>query len=115
MGPVCFANGSYLSKAVRVHVIGLTGGIASGKSTVSAMLVENGAALLDADLLGHRTYQPGGSAYGAVVERFGRDILSDDRTIDRHIKRLRKKFKAVDPDFDHIETLYGVGYRYRGD
>jgi dephospho-CoA kinase len=68
---------------VRVHVIGLTGGIASGKSTVSAILVENGAALLDADLLGHRTYQPGGPAYAVVVERFGRDILSDDRTIDR--------------------------------
>jgi len=66
-----------------VHVIGLTGGIASGKSTVSAILVENGAALLDADLLGHRTYQPGGPAYAVVVERFGRDILSDDRTIDR--------------------------------
>ena len=66
-----------------MHVIGLTGGIASGKSTVSAILVENGAALLDADLLGHRTYQPGGPAYAVVVERFGRDILSDDRTIDR--------------------------------
>ena len=37
----------------------------------------------------------------------------DDRTIDSHIKRLRKKFKAVDDDFAHIETLYGVGYRYR--
>ena len=39
-------------------------------------------------------------------------IYVDDRTIDSHIKRLRKKFRAVDPDFDSIETLYGVGYRY---
>ncbi|HWG80514.1 MAG TPA: winged helix-turn-helix domain-containing protein, partial [Stellaceae bacterium] len=36
-----------------------------------------------------------------------------DRTIDSHIKRLRKKFKAVDASFVQIETLYGVGYRYR--
>ncbi len=46
---------------------------------------------------------------------YGEHIYVDDRTIDSHIKRLRKKFKAVDSDFAHIETLYGVGYRYRGD
>lgn len=40
------------------------------------------------------------------------DVYVDDRTIDSHIKRLRKKFRNVDPDFDGIETLYGVGYRY---
>jgi len=40
-------------------------------------------------------------------------VYVDDRTIDSHIKRLRKKFKAVDVDFAQIETLYGVGYRYR--
>ncbi|MEM1046916.1 MAG: response regulator transcription factor [Pseudomonadota bacterium] len=40
-------------------------------------------------------------------------VYVDDRTIDSHIKRLRKKFKVCDPDFDMIETLYGVGYRYR--
>ena len=40
-------------------------------------------------------------------------VYVDDRTIDSHIKRLRKKFKAVDNDFDSIETLYGVGYRYK--
>jgi two-component system response regulator ChvI len=36
----------------------------------------------------------------------------DDRTIDSHIKRLRKKFRDVDEEFGQIETLYGVGYRY---
>ena len=41
------------------------------------------------------------------------DVYVDDRTIDSHIKRLRKKFKAVDDDFDMIETLYGVGYRFK--
>jgi len=40
-------------------------------------------------------------------------VYVDDRTIDSHIKRMRKKFRAVDPEFDAIETLYGVGYRYR--
>src|SRR3569832_1652225 len=40
-------------------------------------------------------------------------VYVDDRTIDSHIKRLRKKFKAVDDEFDSIETLYGVGYRYK--
>ncbi|MFZ1989105.1 MAG: response regulator transcription factor [Alphaproteobacteria bacterium] len=40
-------------------------------------------------------------------------VYVDDRTIDSHIKRLRKKFKEVDDDFQAIETLYGVGYRYR--
>ncbi|RCL02437.1 MAG: response regulator ChvI [Candidatus Tokpelaia sp. JSC161] len=40
-------------------------------------------------------------------------VYVDDRTIDSHIKRLRKKFKAVDENFEMIETLYGVGYRFR--
>ena len=44
---------------------------------------------------------------------YGESIYVDDRTIDSHIKRLRKKFKAVDSEFAEIETLYGVGYRYR--
>jgi two-component system response regulator ChvI len=44
---------------------------------------------------------------------YGEHIYVDDRTIDSHIKRLRKKFKVVDDDFTHIETLYGVGYRYK--
>jgi two-component system response regulator ChvI len=44
---------------------------------------------------------------------YGEHIYVDDRTIDSHIKRLRKKFKAVDTEFAQIETLYGVGYRYR--
>jgi two-component system, OmpR family, response regulator ChvI len=40
-------------------------------------------------------------------------VYVDDRTIDSHIKRMRKKFRDVDQEFDSIETLYGVGYRYR--
>jgi two-component system, OmpR family, response regulator ChvI len=44
---------------------------------------------------------------------YGEHIYVDDRTIDSHIKRLRKKFREVDPEFKEIETLYGIGYRYR--
>ena len=44
---------------------------------------------------------------------YGADIHVDDRTIDSHIKRVRKKFKEVDGSFDMIDTLYGVGYRFR--
>ena len=40
------------------------------------------------------------------------DVYVDDRTIDSHIKRIRRKFRGVDPEFDSIETLYGVGYRF---
>ncbi|NKB43474.1 MAG: response regulator [Alphaproteobacteria bacterium] len=44
---------------------------------------------------------------------YGENIYVDDRTIDSHIKRLRKKFRHVDDEFANIETLYGVGYKYR--
>ena len=40
------------------------------------------------------------------------DVYVDDRTIDSHIKRIRRKFRSVDGEFDAIETLYGVGYRF---
>ena len=43
------------------------------------------------------------------------DVYIDDRTIDSHIKRLRRKFREVDSDFDAIETLYGAGYRFSDD
>ncbi|MGA0314998.1 MAG: response regulator [Alphaproteobacteria bacterium] len=44
---------------------------------------------------------------------YGERIYVDDRTIDSHIKRIRKKFRAISDDFDRIETLYGIGYRYK--
>lgn len=46
---------------------------------------------------------------------YGENIYVDDRTIDSHIKRIRKKFRQVDPEFNKIETLYGIGYRYKED
>ena len=44
---------------------------------------------------------------------YGESVFLDDRTIDSHVKRLRRKFKATDSAFDQIETLYGIGYRYK--
>lgn len=44
---------------------------------------------------------------------YGENIYVDDRTIDSHIKRIRKKFRAIDNEFSQIETLYGVGYKYK--
>ena len=44
---------------------------------------------------------------------YGESVFLDDRTIDSHIKRLRRKIKAQDSSFDNIETLYGIGYKYR--
>ncbi len=44
---------------------------------------------------------------------YGESVYVDDRTVDSHIKRVRKKFKKIDEDFDKIETLYGIGYKYK--
>lgn len=64
-------------------MIGLTGGIGSGKSTVSKMLAELGAPILDADKIAHTTYAAGGSAYNEVVAAFGDKILAPDGSVDR--------------------------------
>ena len=66
-----------------VFVVGLTGGIGAGKSTVSAMLAARGAVIIDADLIARQVVEPGGRAYDAVVERFGPEIVLPDGTIDR--------------------------------
>jgi dephospho-CoA kinase len=62
---------------------GLTGGIATGKSTVAAMLRELGCHLLEADKIAHGLIEPGGSAYDDVAHEFGRDVLSPDGRVDR--------------------------------
>ena len=66
-----------------MKVIGLTGGIASGKSTVSDALVKLGAIIIDGDKIAHRTMEPDQPAWAAIVEHFGPKILKPDRTIDR--------------------------------
>jgi dephospho-CoA kinase len=66
-------------------VIGLTGGIASGKSTVARLLADAGAHVLDADKLGHRVYEPHRLAFRQVVEAFGSEVIGVDGTIDRKV------------------------------
>jgi dephospho-CoA kinase len=64
-------------------IIGLTGGIASGKSVVSGMLAERGALVIDADKVGHEAYAPGSGCYDQVIDAFGGDIVAADQHIDR--------------------------------
>ncbi len=64
-------------------VIGVTGGIGAGKSTVADAFERRGAVVIDVDLLGRHVLEPGGAAYQPVVEAFGSEILAPDGTIDR--------------------------------
>jgi dephospho-CoA kinase len=66
-----------------VRLIGLTGGLATGKSHVGRMLEKLGCRLIQADQLGHRTLAPDGEAYHAVVEKFGTGIVDENSLIDR--------------------------------
>jgi dephospho-CoA kinase len=80
--------------------VGLTGGIACGKSTVARMLVEKGALLIDFDELAHAAEEPEGPAWREIVRHFGEEILQADRTIDR-----RKLGAAVFADWEKRELL----------
>ena len=62
-------------------VVGLTGGIGSGKSTVSAMLAERGAVVVDTDLVARQVVAPGGPAHDALVERFGPELAADRQAL----------------------------------
>jgi dephospho-CoA kinase len=64
-------------------LVGLTGNIATGKSTVARMLAEMGADYIDADKVAHRVMRPDQAAYDAIVEAFGQEVVSQDGTIDR--------------------------------
>jgi dephospho-CoA kinase len=66
-----------------MKIIGLTGGIGSGKSTVSKFLAHLGAVVIDADKVGHEVFKPGTKAWQEVVDAFGQGIISADGTIDR--------------------------------
>lgn len=64
-------------------LVGLTGGIGAGKSTVAAALEARGAAVVDADGIAREVVEPGGAAYGALVERFGTGVLEEDGRLNR--------------------------------
>jgi dephospho-CoA kinase len=66
-----------------VKLIGLGGGIGSGKSTVSLLLAERGAVIVDADVIARKVVEPGQPALAAIVSRFGESVLKEDGTMDR--------------------------------
>jgi dephospho-CoA kinase len=80
--------------------VGLTGGIASGKSTVARMLAKKGAILIDFDELAHAVQEPEGAVWREIVRHFGEEILLPDRTIDR-----RKLGETVFADREKRELL----------
>ena len=86
-----------------MKVIGLTGGIGSGKSTVSQLLAEIGAVIIDADRVGHEAYQPGTGTWHALVDAFGEQILAPDRNIDR-----KKLGSIVFKDPDTLKKLNSI-------
>ena len=83
-------------------VIGLTGGIGTGKSLVSRMLQEHGATIIDADLVGHEAYTPHTETWQVVVDTFG-DVLAEDGQIDR-----RKLGAIVFSDPKQLEKLNAI-------
>ncbi len=64
-------------------VIGLTGGLGTGKTTVAEMLREKGAVVVNADQLGHQVYEPGRPAYREIIEAFGPQVVGEEGAIDR--------------------------------
>jgi len=86
-----------------VILVGLTGGIGAGKSTVSLMLAERGAVIVDADRIARDLQAPGSPLLGAMAERFGRHIIDDDGALDRAAVA-----KIVFNDKDALADLNGI-------
>ncbi len=86
-----------------MFVIGLTGGIGTGKTQVSKFLQRHGATVINADLVGHEAYLPHTETWREVVSAFGRDILDDEEQIDR-----RKLGAIVFSDPAHLERLNSI-------
>ena len=84
-------------------VIGLVGGIGSGKSVASAMLAELGAEVINADLVGHEVYEPGKPGFDAIVAEFGADVVGADGRVDR-----KKLGPIVFADGARLERLNAI-------
>jgi dephospho-CoA kinase len=81
-------------------LVGLTGNIASGKTTVARLLSERGATIIDADVLSRRAVEPGTPAFDRIVERWGNDVVAPDGLLNRAALR-----NLVFPDHDELEEL----------
>jgi dephospho-CoA kinase len=93
--------------------VGLTGGIATGKSLVASMFAELGAHIIDADRIGHELMAPGGPAYDEIVKRFGAEILNSDKTVNR-AKLAELAFDQRRPRIYELNSLLhpGIILRY---
>src|SRR5918996_2952795 len=89
--------------AGHIPVLGLTGGIGVGKSTVTHVLEELGAAIIDADKVGHQIYLPDLPAWREIVDTFGAEVLNADRTINRQALG-----KIVFADPEALRRLNGI-------
>ncbi|MCH8050637.1 MAG: dephospho-CoA kinase [Chloroflexi bacterium] len=86
-----------------MYVIGLTGGIGSGKSTVAKVLEAQGASVLSADIIGHEVYNPGRPAWQEIVNEFGNEVVAEDGMIDR-----KKLGAIVFSDPKHLAALNSI-------
>jgi dephospho-CoA kinase len=86
-----------------VLLVGLTGGIGAGKSTVAGMLERRGALVVDADAVARSVVEPGQPAFSAIVERFGEDVVAPDGTLDR--PALAAKAFADDQSRRDLEAI----------
>lgn len=91
--------------------IGLTGGIASGKSTVQAMFLGLGVPVLDADLVAREVVAPGAPALGEIAQAFGADMLLADGTLDR--RRMRERVFADEAERKRLEAITHPHIRQR--
>lgn len=86
-----------------MHVIGLTGGIGSGKSTVANLFRQAGAEIVDMDAIAHQLTEPGQTGYTKIIQHFGMDILNPDKSINR-----RKLADAVFADPSQLQRLESI-------
>jgi dephospho-CoA kinase len=93
--------------------VGLTGGIATGKSLVASMFAELGAHIIDADRIGHELMAPGEPVYDEIVKRFGAEILNSDKTVNR-AKLAELAFDQRRPRIYELNSLLhpGIILRY---
>ena len=105
-------------------LVGLTGNIASGKSTVARLLAERGAVVIDADILARRAVEPGTPALRAIVERWGERMLAPDGTLDRaglrdvvfqHPEELEALNGIVHPEVARLRVEELAAARARGE
>lgn len=102
--PLSYSRQEEFAKAIKGDdnrfLLGVTGGIASGKTVVANMLRELGAAMIDFDLIARQVVEPGKSAFKEIVDCFGKDVLQEDGSLDR-----KKLSRIVFQDFEKRKKL----------